>query len=41
MKRRRFLAGLALARAAITSGLGIVRRIISCWPIVHRLVVIQ
>ena len=40
MKRLRFL-GLALARAASSSGLGIVRRMISCWPMVQTLVVTQ
>ena len=40
MKRLRFW-GLALARAAMTSGLGIVRRMISCWPMVQMFVVTQ
>ena len=40
MKRLRFL-GLALACAASSSGLGIVRRMTSCWPIVQTFVVTQ
>ena len=40
MSRLRFL-GLALAFAASSSGLGIVFRMTSCWPIVHTLVVTQ
>ncbi len=40
MKRLRFL-GLALARAASSSGLGIVLRMTSCWPMVHTFVVTQ
>jgi hypothetical protein len=48
MKRPRFLPLLAAALFAgalpvgmMTSGAGIVRLMISCWAIVHRLVVIQ
>ena len=40
MKRLRFF-GLAWAFAASSSGFGIVRLMISCWPIVQTFVVTQ